>query len=227
MNKITKFFGLLLVLTTTITPITSAAYAESRVDGPSSWFLSDWFRPMHPSTWVMDSTQYRVLLGLRRELLNCVRNGDVNGVRAALSREIEAVEESVSGGSGHVEMVALKSPVKIEYFDVIVPLTILESIELGLPDVTQVLCEFGMFSRADTVRYVNAAHDREGIVKQLYAKAANGVATVMEGAEKIVDKVVAKTSEAYDSAEESAKKAANRVKEAANSVERATEDAVR
>lgn len=167
--KVARMLALPLAVVFAITPIVvSSPHSEVPVHTRPTWPLSDWFHPLHSSTWFMSNSQCRALYNLRSQLLDHVRSGDTQAVIALLNSEAKDVLEV---SDGVTVTVALKTPVKIEYFDAIIPLAIEEAIELGLPGVVQVLCVHAALNAQDTARYVSAARDREGIVKRLYGKA--------------------------------------------------------
>lgn len=161
--------------------------SEVPVHTRATWPMTDWFHPLHTSTWFMDNAQCRVLYNLRSKLLEYVRGGDANAVEELLNSEVKEVVETSGGISSSV---ALKAPVKIEYYDATLPLAIEEAIALGLPNIVRLLCNHAVLDLQHTTRYVKTARERESIMKQLYAK------TPHESQEDVVE-----AERAYHSAE--------------------------
>lgn len=201
--KVARMLALPFAVAFAITPI---AYSEDPIHTRSSWALSEWFNPLHTSTWFMSDAQYCALYNLRAQLLGYVRKGDIEAVKALL---ISDVKEFVDMSNGTAVTILLEAPVRIESFDATLPLAIEEAVELGFPDIVQALCDHAKVSSGDTAIYVDASRDREGVARKLYAQVADKASKAAEGAEKVADKVVEGAKKAYHSAEKAVKNAVN------------------
>lgn len=201
--KVAKLLALPIAVIFAITPIVaSSSHSDVPVHTRSTWPLSDWFHPLHTSTWFMSDTQCHALYDLRSQLIEQVRSGDEKAVKAVLNSEVKEIVET---SSGTLVTVVLKTPVKIEYYDAILPLAIEEAIQLGLPEIVHVLCDHAELNPRDTVRYATAAFDRANIIKKLQLAVGAGVSVVAQGAEKVVDAVVEGAEMAYDAVKSAVK----------------------
>lgn len=193
--KVAKLFVLSFIVAFAITPMVYSSHSEVHVHKIYAQPLLVCFHPFHPSTWCMSKARRRVLHDLRLHLLEHVQSGDLGAVKTLLTTQVKEVVEALPGETPTAVM--FKSPVKIEYFDAILPAAIKEAIEQGLSDVVRVLCSHAALNSRDTARHIKAAHDREGVAKKLYMSAAEGVATAVDKTKKATHKAAARVKQAY------------------------------
>jgi hypothetical protein len=169
---------------------------ENPVSACSVWTSSDWFHPLHPFTWFMDDAQYYALYRLRTQLLDRIRSGDAAGVEAILKSAVIEIDypetRKLPDGSQTTPVkTTLKSPVKIEYYDAILPLAIEEAMELGSPEITRILCAHAVLDAETTDCYIATAHEREA--------SATDVTTI----KRALEEKLAAVEEAWASAQKS------------------------